>query len=276
MSDELTATTVEQEEMEEPCEADIGLTDEEVEEMESADETTRATFTQLPISGVGFYSYSGFRPKQFGHPNTVKALVRIAAAWNKAHPSGPRIGIGNISLAGGGQMKPHKSHRNGFDVDIRPVTNNNKEIGLTYKDATYSRSLTQELVNLIRSSSVAGLNVRTILFNDSGVRGRTFFQGHDNHLHVSFLPSTVPIASVPNSTDKKQLLRLVAPNMKGDNVKKVQEALVRKGITVEEVDGIFGPDTKTAVEKFQRDNGLRPIDGIVGPATLGKLGITLS
>lgn len=275
MGDELTTTAVETEEMEEPCEADIGLTEEEVEESEGDQEATRATFAQLPSSGVGFYSYAQFRHKQFGNPNTIQALVRISAAWNKAHPSGPRIGLGNISLQRGGKMNPHVSHQNGRDVDIRLVTNNGKEIGLTYEDAAYSRSLTQELVNLIRSSSVVGLNVRTILFNDPKVRGVTFFKGHKDHLHVSFLPSRVPVTSGGSSTDKKQLLRLVAPNMKGDNVKKVQEALVKKGITVE-VDSIFGSDTKTAVEKFQQDNGLKPIDGIVGPDTLGKLGITLS
>jgi len=274
MSDELTTTAVESEEMEEPCEADIGLTDEEVEETEGDNEATRATFAQLPSSGVGFYSYAQFRYKQFGHPNTIQALVRIAAAWNKAHPSGSRIGIGNISLQRGGKMNPHVSHQNGRDVDIRLVTNNSKEIGLTYKNAAYSRSLTQELVNLIRSSSVAGLNVRTILVNDSKVGGVTFFRGHDDHLHVSFLPSTVPIASATTSTDKKQLLRLVVPNMKGNSVQKVQDALIKKGITVA-TDGIFGPNTEDAVKKFQQASGLKA-DGIVGLKTLEKLGVTLS
>lgn len=36
------------------------------------------------------------------------------------------------------------------------------------------------------------------------------------------------------------------------------------------VDGIFGPQTKTAVMAFQRANGLTP-DGIVGPLTLAKM-----
>ena len=273
MGDELTATAIETEEMEEPCEADIGLTEEEVEESEGDQEATRATFAQLPSSGVGFYSYAQSH-KRFGHHNTIQALVRIAAAWNKAHPSGPRIGIGNISLERGGRMDPHVSHQRGLDVDIRPVTNNGKEIGLVYQNAAYSRSLTQELANLIRTSSVVGLNVRTILFNDPNVRGVTFFKGHNNHLHVSFLPSRVPVTSVGSSTDKKQPLRLVEPNMKGNNVKKVQETLVKKGIAVA-TDGIFGPNTQDAVKKFQQNNGLKA-DGIVGPATLGKLGITLS
>jgi hypothetical protein len=32
------------------------------------------------------------------------------------------------------------------------------------------------------------LRVRVILFNDSGVRGVRSFAGHNNHLHVGFLP----------------------------------------------------------------------------------------
>lgn len=37
-----------------------------------------------------------------------------------------------------------------------------------------------------------------------------------------------------------------------------------------EADGIFGLDTKKAVQNFQKDNGL-DVDGIVGQATLSKL-----
>lgn len=33
------------------------------------------------------------------------------------------------------------------------------------------------------------------------------------------------------------------------------------------IDGIFGPRTKNAVMRFQRDNGLK-VDGIVGPETM--------
>lgn len=251
-------------EIEETCEAHIGLEEDELYQVR-----TRALFTQLPMSGSGFYSYATFRNKQFGRPETIRAIEAISAAWQAAHPKGPRIGIGNISLQGGGPMPPHSSHHNGLDVDIRLVTNNGKEIGLTYKSAEYSRTLTQELVNLIRANSV--LKVKIILFNDPNVSGVMFWKGHDDHLHVAFRP---PGSGSTHgfSTDKGQTLRLVAPYMRGESVRQLQEALVKAGISVT-VDSVFGRGTQNAVMEFQRREGLT-VDGIVGPATRGKLGLS--
>ena len=38
-----------------------------------------------------------------------------------------------------------------------------------------------------------------------------------------------------------------------------------------QIDGLFGPVTKTAVEKFQGEQGIA-VDGVVGPVTWGILG----
>ena len=55
---------------------------------------------------------------------------------------------------------------------------------------------------------------------------------------------------------------------KGEVVKQIQKAL-----GVEQV-GNFGPKTEAAVKEWQKKNGL-PADGIVGPATLAKMGIVV-
>ena len=58
----------------------------------------------------------------------------------------------------------------------------------------------------------------------------------------------------------------------GDDVKKLQNALIEKGYDVgaSGADGIFGSNTESAVRKYQQDNGLAT-DGIAGTQTLGKL-----
>lgn len=62
---------------------------------------------------------------------------------------------------------------------------------------------------------------------------------------------------------------------KGDTVKTAQQKLKNWGYYKGAVDGIYGPKTKSAVEYFQRKNGLK-VDGIIGPNTLKALGMSSS
>lgn len=57
----------------------------------------------------------------------------------------------------------------------------------------------------------------------------------------------------------------------GPAVRWAQYLLVRRTLSYNQIDGIFGPVTKTAVEEFQRESGVM-VDGVVGPVTWGKLG----
>lgn len=66
-------------------------------------------------------------------------------------------------------------------------------------------------------------------------------------------------------------LSLTQPYLEGEDVREVQEALLKATITVE-VDGVFGPATEKAVKEFQRLKDLT-VDGIVGPATRSALGL---
>ena len=63
----------------------------------------------------------------------------------------------------------------------------------------------------------------------------------------------------------------------GEDVKELQEALVREGYDVGKkkdgtplIDGKYGSETMSAVRAFQHDHGLKP-DGIAGPLTLNAL-----
>ncbi len=61
----------------------------------------------------------------------------------------------------------------------------------------------------------------------------------------------------------------------GDQVRTVQSRLKQWGYYDGAVDGIFGSGTERAVKRFQKNNGL-VADGIVGPATGKKIGITIT
>ncbi len=52
--------------------------------------------------------------------------------------------------------------------------------------------------------------------------------------------------------------------MRGNDVKKVQQALAEAGHDID-TDGVFGPYTRVIVIKYQEKRGLLA-DGIVGPA----------
>jgi hypothetical protein len=56
----------------------------------------------------------------------------------------------------------------------------------------------------------------------------------------------------------------------GEDVRKVQEALIRRGFLVPPSTGNFATKTDAAVRKFQQQKGLK-VDGVVGPATWDRI-----
>lgn len=64
---------------------------------------------------------------------------------------------------------------------------------------------------------------------------------------------------------------------RGEQVKQVQRKLISKGFSLPQYgsDGVFGEETEIAVRAFQNQQGIH-VDGIVGPITLQKLGISSS
>lgn len=59
---------------------------------------------------------------------------------------------------------------------------------------------------------------------------------------------------------------------RGEEVRQIQTKLNNWGYNAGKVDGIYGKQTKEAVIRFQKKNGLA-VDGIAGPATLKAMGI---
>lgn len=237
--------------------------------------------TPLPRTGPGFYSHSG-TPRQYGIPQTIRALQTIGAAWQSTHPQGPRIGIGDISFQGGGKMSPHKSHQKGVDIDISIMRNDRVESGTRYQNSNYSRALTQELVNLIRANTV--LKVERIYFNDPQVQGVRRWPGHDNHLHVRFCaPGDSSCISASQKESEfglnewettayefnpysAEVSSSAGSRNSPDYIRWVQSSLNKiLGMRLA-VDGDARAQTRSAIRSFQRRAGLDD-DGRVGAQT---------
>ncbi|AVH70750.1 peptidoglycan-binding domain-containing protein [Nostoc sp. 'Lobaria pulmonaria (5183) cyanobiont'] len=81
-------------------------------------------------------------------------------------------------------------------------------------------------------------------------------------------PSTTSSAS--SATSKRRNPNYLAKGDEGEDVRTLQERLRVAGFYYGNATGIFGPITEESVKRFQ-DSYKLSVDGIAGPATLGKL-----
>jgi Putative peptidoglycan binding domain len=85
-------------------------------------------------------------------------------------------------------------------------------------------------------------------------------------------PTTTAVNTTPTTQGPQQTLK---PGDTGSQVKLLQQSLATLGFSSGKPDGVYGPATKNAVERFQVSQGL-PEDGIVGPQTLTAIQRQLS
>jgi lysozyme family protein len=202
----------------------------------------------------GYYSAD----KRYGTASTIAALYEVGRIWALRHPA-PRVGVGDISLRGGGDIEGHASHETGRDADLRPMKNDGTEGPVTWQQASYSPSLTQELIDIIYANGVVRVNV--IGFNDPGIQGCANWVNHDNHLHVRFY--------FEDESPGYPLLKLGIYN--SPPVRECQRRLNNwkqrhNRADLLTPDGDFGQNTHQAVEAFQAAMGLT-VDGKVGRDT---------
>jgi len=137
-------------------------------------------FVQLPQSpaGGGYYTYGtpARGAGQYGVPDTISLIQSVARNW-----SGTPFGVGNISLAKGGRFKGHGMHRDGTNIDVRPMRSDVAEVGTNWRSPSYDRAATQRLIDAFLASG----RVRNIWFNDPAIKGVTPMKGHDDHFHVN-------------------------------------------------------------------------------------------
>jgi RHS repeat-associated protein len=121
----------------------------------------------------------------FGRQSTIDTILLIDEIW-RLGGNGQSIEVGNISTENRGHPD-HESHKDGEDVDIRPIRTghgrqNSGSGPLTFGSPNYDREGTQRLINIILFVAPAS----TIYFNDPNIQGAQYYRGHNNHIHVRF------------------------------------------------------------------------------------------
>jgi hypothetical protein len=206
------------------------------------------SFKELPVSpGLAFNNRTP--DSHWGKPEVIDALVKIGAVW--ASGSSVPISIGQISRKLGGKFPPHNTHKEGDDVDVRPMRKDGQNAKVTWRDSAYSRDLTRAMITTIRANAP----IRSILFNDPELIKENLCQAypdHSNHLHLNF--GAFPVS---RSTLRRGSTDAAA-------IRQLQEKLKIR------IDGVYGSGTEGAVYKFQIAHGLKA-DGIAGVKTLAML-----
>jgi hypothetical protein len=87
------------------------------------------------------------------------------------------------------------------------------------------------------------------------------FAGRLDYAKQALVAVDAPMAPAP--------ARPLRDGMTGEDVRALQQALLRKGYRVD-IDGAFGPRTERAVMDYQRDHQMK-VDGLAGPLTLAAL-----
>ena len=77
----------------------------------------------------------------------------------------------------------------------------------------------------------------------------------------------------PDELSNDRPIRSLKLGSTGEDVLKLQKALIARGFKPGAADGLFGENTRAAVMAFQRSLGFEMVDGIVGPQTRAALRI---
>lgn len=154
----------------------------------------------LPAEGRTFFTWDPVLRRspnrswrRWGSDRLVRTLLRVLAEFRAAHPSAPRIGIGDLSRPQGGDFGPryglpgHASHQNGLDADLYYPRRDRRERPPAHP-RQIDRALAQRLVDRFVRAGASRVFVgpRTGLTGPPGIV--QVLAHHDNHLHVRLPP----------------------------------------------------------------------------------------
>jgi len=152
---------------------------------------------KLPPTGRHYFTWDPVKHespsppwRRWGTDDLVRVVMRVIHEYARAHPSAPRVGIGDLSLPEGGYFGPeigggigHATHQNGLDADLYYPIEPDAERAPLRVDEIRMR-LAQDLVDRFveAGADVIYVGPNTPLTGPPGVV--VPLANHDNHLHV--------------------------------------------------------------------------------------------
>lgn len=131
--------------------------------------------------------------RRYGTTRLISLLRSVTAAYRRAHPTAPRVGIADLSLPHGGPFGSdygglgHLSHQNGLDADVLYPRRDRAEAAPS-RPAQVDRVAAQQLVDRFVAAGAQHVFVGVGL----GLRGRAgvvqAIPHHLDHMHVRLPP----------------------------------------------------------------------------------------
>jgi murein endopeptidase len=151
---------------------------------------------RLPVERPSFFTWDPVLRRspnrawrRWGTDRLVRVLLDVAREYRAAHPSAPRMAIGDLSRPHGGDFGPrfgyiwHASHQNGLDADVYYPRADGRERA-PRSASQIDRRLSQELVDRFVASGAQVVFVGPATgLTGPPARVQTL-ANHDNHLHV--------------------------------------------------------------------------------------------
>jgi hypothetical protein len=152
----------------------------------------------LPPKGEHFFTWNipretspNSRARRYGTDVVVRRVLRAVAAYGRAHPRAPRVGIADLSLPRGGFFgtnyggSGHTGHQNGTEVDVLYPRKDGKERAADSLDQV-DRRLTQDLLDRFLAAGA----LHAVVDPRLGLRAPAAKLGykplHEEHIHLRF------------------------------------------------------------------------------------------
>ena len=156
---------------------------------------------RFPAEGNAFFTWDPIRHerpnrtwRRWGTDDTVRSTLRVLRGFARDHPRAQRVGVGDLSVRGGGDFGPevgggigHATHQNGLDLDVYyPIDGGAERAPLTVEEVDVG--LAQNLVDRFVAAGAVTVYVGPNLPLTGPPEIVVPLANHDNHLHARFAP----------------------------------------------------------------------------------------